>query len=103
MKIKHIDSSDFEVEVFNSSVPVLVDFYADWCSPCKKMGPILQSFANSNPGIKVCKVNVDNSPELVQKFDIVSIPYFIAVKDGNVIAGEVGGHDEEELLAMFNK
>lgn len=99
-----LTSKNFETEVMESEIPVLIDFWASWCGPCKAMLPVIERIANENVGkIKVCKVNVDEESELASKFDIMSIPTFVAIKEGNVIATSMGVQDESKILSMFNK
>lgn len=92
---------DFEDEVLCSEIPVLVDFFATWCGPCKLIAPILSEIAEEYEGrIKVCKINVDDEPALCQAFDIVSIPTVIGFKNGNVTGTVVGLVKKEKLLEL---
>lgn len=82
---------NFEAEVLQSDVPVLVDFYADWCGPCKMMAPVVEKLAEELAGqAKVGKINVDDEPELAQKYRVVSIPTFLIIKYGEVVETAVG-------------
>ena len=81
----------------------LVDFYADWCGPCKMVAPIMSEIADEHPEIKVCKVNVDDAYELAAKFGIVNIPTIIAFKDGAEIGRVVGYRPKADILAVLDK
>ena len=90
---------NFDTEVVNSDVPLLIDFYADWCGPCKMMGPIVEELAGEYDGkIKVGKVNVDEQPELAQRFGVRSIPYFAFIKNGKIVDEELGAVPKERLV-----
>ena len=97
MELK-ITDSNFEAEVKGSSMPVLVDFYADWCGPCKMMAPVVAQLAESYQGkCKVGKCNTDENPKLSQEFRIMSIPTFIFCKDGKAVKTVVGAVSKNEL------
>ena len=101
MEIK-ITKENFEKEVLNSEIPVLVDFYADWCGPCQRLSPILSEIAKEYDGkIKVGKVNVDAETELAIEFKALAIPTLIYFKDKKAERRLVGLSDKEEILAMF--
>ena len=90
---------NFETEVMNSDVPVLVDFYADWCGPCKMMGPVVEELAREYDGkFKVGKINVDQEPQLAQKYGVMSIPYFAFIKKGSLYDAEMGAVPKERLV-----
>ena len=97
-----LNNGNFESEVLNSSQPVLVDFWATWCGPCQKQGPIVEEIADSQDEIKVCKLDVDDVPEIAEKYNIMSIPTVIAFKDGAPVNKSVGLASKEQLLALFN-
>lgn len=101
-KIIHVSSSNFETEVLNSDKPVLIDFYADWCEPCKIMSPIVEMIAEENENIKVVKVNVDNETELASKYGAYSIPTFVVIKDGVETNRTVGITKKADLLKLIN-
>ncbi|MBT8496188.1 MAG: thioredoxin [Deltaproteobacteria bacterium] len=97
-----VDSSNFETEILRSEQPVLVDFWAPWCGPCRSIGPILESLAGDYEGkVKVAKVNVDEVPDLAKLFQIRSIPTLYAVVDGEVVDSMVGFGGKAQLQAAF--
>lgn len=88
----------FEKEVLESKEPVLIDFYADWCGPCKMMAPVVEKLAEKYEGkVKVGKVNSDNEPELAQMFQVMSIPNFVIIKDGKVVDRVIGAVPQQAL------
>ena len=102
MEVK-ITKENFENEVLKSEIPVLLDFFATWCGPCKMLSPILEEIAKENAGkIKVCKVDVDEEGELASAFRVQSIPTLVAFKDGKAVNMAVGYRKKEDLLAMFD-
>lgn len=102
MEVK-ITQENFDAEVMQSDIPVLLDFFATWCGPCKMLAPILEEIAKENEGkIKVCKVDVDEEVELASAFRVQSIPTIVAIKDGKILNLAVGYRKKEDLLAMFN-
>ena len=101
MSVKHIGAAEFEAEVMNSELPVILDFYADWCGPCRMIAPILEEIAKENANVKVCKVNVDNEPELATKFGVMSIPALFIVKEGKITNQAVGAQPKAKILDML--
>lgn len=101
MELK-LNSENFEKEVLNSDKPVLVDFYADWCGPCKMMAPIIGEIAEELQGkAKVGKINVDENQELAMRYEVMSIPTLIIYKNGKEAKRFVGVRDKKELLNEF--
>lgn len=99
-----ITTENFEKEVLNSEVPVLVDFFATWCGPCKMMSPVVEELAKEMEGkAKVYKVDTDEERDLAIKYGIMSIPTFIVFKNGEPVGKAVGMRDKEELINLLNK
>lgn len=91
----------FENEVLKSDKPVMVDFWAGWCGPCKMLSPVIDQIADENPGYKVCKVNVDEEQKLAAQFEVMSIPTVIVFKDGKVANQSVGVVPKQKLLDLL--
>ncbi len=101
MSVIKITSENFENEVLNSENPVLIDFWADWCGPCRMLSPIVDEIAEQVDTIKVCKVNVDEEPELAQKFNVISIPYLVVMQNRKITNSSVGVVTKEKILSLF--
>ncbi len=101
MSVIVITKENFESEVINSDKPVLLDFYADWCGPCRMVGPIVSEIADERDDIKVGKINVDEEPELAAQFQVMSIPMLAVVKDGEVINTSVGARPKSQILDLL--
>ena len=100
MKVLHINKDNFHQEVLNSDKPVLLDFFASWCGPCRMGGPILDEIAQEREDIKVCKVNIDEQPELAHRYRILTIPTLMVLRDGNIVEQSVGAKPKHQILAM---
>lgn len=101
MEILKVNSENFEEEVLNSKNTVLVDFYADWCGPCKMLSPVIDQIAEENQDIKVVKVNVDNAQDLAMKYQVMSIPTLVVIKEGKEINRSVGLRDKAKIVNMI--
>lgn len=100
MEVKKITSREFDA-LANGDKPLLVDFYADWCGPCRMLAPILEEIAAEHPELTVAKVNVDNDRALASKFGIVSIPYVALIQNGEVVASVLGYKTKADLQAAL--
>ena len=102
--VVHVTTKSFESDVLQSSVPVVVDFWAPWCGPCRAIGPILDELAAQYDGkVKVAKVNVDDEPELAASFQIRGIPALFTLQDGQVTGQMVGFGGKGKLVALFDE
>lgn len=103
MSVLHITKENFNAEVVNSDRPVLLDFWATWCGPCRMVGPLVEEIAAEHPEIKVGKVNVDEQPELAAQFQIMSIPTLMVVKSGKITQRVVGARPKAQILALVQE
>ena len=101
MAVIKITQDNFEQEVLNSDRVVLLDFYADWCGPCRMVAPVLEEIAEENEHIKVCKINVDEQMDLAMRFKVSSIPLLVAMKDCKIVAQALGAKPKDKILAMI--
>ena len=101
MKVIKLTGENFNDEVMKAGKPVLIDFYADWCGPCRMLTPTVDALAEERDDIKVCKVNVDDQPELAQAFDVSVIPTLAAIKDGALIGKSTGVVGKDAILKLL--
>ena len=101
MSVIKINKENFASEVLNSNKPVLLDFYADWCGPCRMVSPIVSEIANERSDVKVGKINVDEQPELAAQFQVMSIPMLAVIKNGKLENRVVGYRSKEQIEAML--
>ena len=101
MSVINLKDEMLENEVMNADKPVLIDFFATWCGPCRMVSPIVDEIAEEHSEFKICKVNVDDEPELAQKFGVVSIPTLVVIRDGKVTGQSVGAKPKEDILEML--
>ena len=101
MSVITITKSNFNDEVINSDKPVLLDFWASWCGPCRMIAPIVEEIAEERSDIKVGKINVDDEPELASKFGVMSIPTLVVMKDGQIANQAVGARPKAQIEALL--
>jgi len=96
-----LTKENFEQEAVKSQKPVLIDFWASWCGPCRMVSPLIDEIADERSDVKVCKVNVDEQPELANAFQVMSIPTLVVMKEGKISAHAVGARAKADILAML--
>ena len=101
MAVITVTKENFNEEVINSPVPVLLDFWATWCGPCRMLSPIVDEIANERGDIKVCKINVDEEQELASQFRVMTIPSLFVMKNGQVVRQSVGAKPKQQILEML--
>ena len=101
MSAMHINHSNFDQEVVASDRPVLLDFWAPWCGPCRMVSPVIDEIAAERADIKVGKINVDQEPELAQRFGVMSIPTLLVMENGKVISQSAGARPKAAILSML--
>ncbi len=102
MSVIHITKDNFQTEVMESTVPVLLDFWASWCGPCRMVSPVIGEIAQETPTIKVGKINVDEQRELATAFNIMSIPTLVVMKNGKITNQALGVRPKQQILSMLN-
>jgi thioredoxin 1 len=101
MAVIHITNANFEEEVIRSDKPVLLDFFAEWCGPCKMIAPSIEEIAEENEHIKVCKIDVDQNMELATRFQIYSIPTLIVMDKGEIVNQALGARSKQQILDLI--
>ena len=102
MSVINVNKNNFSQEVLNSDRPVLLDFWASWCGPCRMLSPIVDEIAEEREDIKVCKINVDEEPELANQFQVMSIPSLFVLNEGKVVAQSLGVKPKAQVLALLD-
>lgn len=102
MSVLHVSKDNFNT-VKTSDKPVLLDFFADWCGPCRMIAPFVQQIADENPQYLVGKINVDEEPELAQAFGVASIPMLVVMKNGQIVKKSIGAQPKAQILAMLSE
>lgn len=101
MAVLQLTTANFEEEVFRSEKPVLVDFFAEWCGPCKVLSPVIDGLADEVKDVKIAKINVDEQPKLAEKYKIMTVPTLVLLDHGKVISQSSGVRPKEEILNMI--
>ena len=101
MSVINVTKDNFRQEVLESSKPVLLDFWAGWGGPCRMVGPVVEQIASERADVKVCKVNVDQEPELSSQFRVMSIPTLLVMKEGKIVRQSVGAQSKRAIEAML--
>lgn len=101
MAVTKLTNSNFKEEVMQADKKVLVDFFATWCSPCKMVAPVVEEIAKEHPEYKVCKIDVDEQPQLAAEFQVMSIPTLVVIENGQVVDKNVGYADKNRILSML--
>ena len=101
MAVLHINKDNFQQEVLESSKPVLLDFWASWCMPCRMLSPILDEIAEENDEFKICKINVDEEGELAMQFKVMSIPTLVVMKNGEEVERSLGVMPKDDVLDLM--
>ena len=102
MEVKQLNSENFKEIINNAGKPIIVDFYADWCGPCKMVMPLIEEIATENNDIEVYKVNIDESPEIAKEFSVMSIPTIVSFKDGQINKKVIGAQPKDSILDLVN-
>lgn len=102
MAVIELTQENYQKEVIESDKPVLIDFFATWCGPCKMVSPVVDEIANERPDIKVCKLDVDKNLDLARTFQVMSVPTLVAMKNGEIINKIIGAMPKAQILKMFD-
>lgn len=102
MAVIELTQENYQKEVIESDKPVLIDFFATWCGPCKMVSPVVEQIANERPDIKVCKLDVDKNLDLARTFQVMSVPTLVAMKNGKMINKIIGAMPKAQILKMFD-
>lgn len=103
MAVKEVTIENFQSEVLESQIPVLVDFWASWCGPCRMVSPVVDELSEEHPEYKFVKVNVDEQTALANKYNVMSIPNLVVFKNGGLVSQSAGARPKEEILALLKK
>ena len=101
MSVKHLNSNEFEAEVLKADGKVLVDFWAEWCGPCKMLGPVIEEIGEEQDKVKVAKLNIDEGMEIAQKYSVMSIPTLILFENGEEIDRSVGALSKQDIINRY--
>lgn len=102
MAVIELTQENYQKEVIESDKPVLIDFFATWCGPCKMVSPVVDEIANERPDIKVCKLDVDRNLDLARSFQVMSVPTLVAMKNGEIVNKIIGAMPKVQILKMFD-
>lgn len=103
MSAIHLTKENYEAEVVKSDLPVLIDFWASWCGPCQMIAPVIEELSEELTDAKICKVNVDEQPELAAKFSVMSIPTLAIVQEGKIVRTSVGAKPKEAIVSFIKQ